>query len=424
MEKQKGMLQSIVEIFILLKRNIFHIAYFLLTGIVIGFIYANWVMDINYQSVGKVEIRQTTNETQLIQITNAIKSEDFYEVVVDKLADEDHDTLPNGNPITTAYISSGITATYVVNNPLITVTFDSEYQELTLLTLNTIVDEFVVYGNTNLTVVNNNLHVYQNAEVATKTGLSNTMIYGLSVVLGVAFGAVVVIVTDYSSGKVLFASDLEMSGFRVYSLTKVKVKKNDELASQKALTHNILTLQNNLESHIQDRFLKTVAFSTFGRSSNVDDLIDLVAKTYALNDQKTLIVDLDLVKPDLHEKYEVENKVTIVDIAEQGLESVKFKKLQNSLYFLGGKEVTYPSKFFKSDEFRKAISTISKDFDIVLFRLSRVEEDMTNLNALDQFDFLVMNVTINRTSKKKLNEYLSVIENHKYQNVVINTFEK
>ncbi|MDY0277849.1 MAG: hypothetical protein RBQ97_07170, partial [Acholeplasma sp.] len=244
------------------------------------------------------------------------------------------------------------------------------------------------------------------------------------VVLGVAFGAVVVIVTDYSSGKVLFASDLEMSGFRVYSLTKVKVKRNDELASKKALTHNILTLQNNLESHIQDRFLKTVAFSTFGRSNDVDDLIDLVAKTYALNDQKTLIVDLDLVKPDLHEKYEVENKVTIVDIAEQGLENVKFKKLQNRLYFLGGKEVTYPSKFFKSEEFRKAISTISKDFDIVLFRLSRVEEDMTNLNALDQFDFLVMNVTINRTSKKKLNEYLSVIENHQYQNVVINTFEK
>ena len=185
-----------------------------------------------------------------------------------------------------------------------------------------------------------------------------------------------------------------------------------------------MTLQNNLESHIQDRFLKTIAFSTFGKTSHVDDLIDLVAKTYALNEQKTLIVDLDLVKPDLHELYEVENKITIVDVAEQGLENVQYKELHNSLYFLGGKEVTYPSKFFKSDEFRKAISTISKDFDIVLFRLSRVEEDMTNLNALDQFDFLVMNVTINRTSKKKLNEYLSVIENRKYQNVVINIFDK
>jgi len=161
------MLQSIVEIFILLKRSVFHIAYFLLTGIVIGFIYGNWVMDINYQSAGKVEFRQTANEAQLIQITNAIKSEMFYEIVVDKLADENYDTLPNGNPITTAYISRGLNATYVVNNPLITVTFHSEYQELTLLTLNTIIDEFVVYGNANLTVVNNNLHVYQNAEVAT-----------------------------------------------------------------------------------------------------------------------------------------------------------------------------------------------------------------------------------------------------------------
>jgi len=423
MENQKSLIQSVIEMFILLKRNIFHILYFLFTGIVIGVIYANWVMDVNYQSVGKIEIRQTANEAQLVQIVTMLESKPFLETVATALNEKGFDDLPDGSPLTSSYIEQGIDATYVINSPIITVKFNSSYQELTLETINVVIDEFVEYGNANLPVVNNKLFVYELSAVAAKTGLSTTMIYGLAVALGITFGAVVVVLTDYSSGKVLFGSDLEAFGFRVYNITKVKAKKNDELEIEKGLTNNVLTLQNNLESNIWDRNLQTLAFVYFNKDDKTNDLLDLVAKTYALNEQKTLIIDLDLVSPNLHDNYEVENKVTIVDVVEKGLEEISYKKLQNSLYFLGGKEVTYPSKFFKSDELRKSLDFIKKDFDIVIFKLSCVQDDFTNLNALDQFDFVLLNVFVNKTSKKKVNEYVSVVKKHEYENVVFNIFD-
>ncbi len=424
MEDQKSLRESVKEIFILLKRNIFHIGYFLVTGLVIGAIYANWVMETTYSSTGSLEIRQTANEAQLIQITNAMTSGEFIDEVVLKLGEEGYAMLPDGNPLTATFIETGLKTSYTVNNPIITVTFESEYQALTLLSLNTIIDEFVVYGNENLSVVNNNLYVYENAEVAVKTGLSNTMIYGLSIVLGLLFGVAVVLITDYSSGQILFVSDLDQFGFRTYQLTKIKTKTRDELERVKQLNQNILTMQNYMESKIENRFLKTIAVSSFKKSKHVDQLIEAIAKTYAQNDQKTLIVDLDFVKADLNEYFEVDAKENIVDIAEQNLDHFVFKKLQNDLYFLPAKEVTYPSKFYKSEAFRSAVERVSKDFDVVIFRLSQVEDDMTSLNALSLFDFLVTNVVINKTSKKKLKEYMSVINHHQYQNVVINAFDK
>ena len=421
MENQKSIAQYIKEIFILLKRNVFHLVYFIVTGLVIGVVYAYWIQDNNYTSTGKLIITQSITDAQRETIVTSLMSIEFTDLVATELNAE-YATLPNGNALTGAYVASGINASYTSNSPSIVVTFSSPYQALTLETLNTILDEFVSYSNAKFTFVNSTLNVSERSTVATSNGYSPLVIFPVAILLGLFVGGAVVVFTDYRTGKILFSTDVEGLGYRVYSLTKVDKFKGQEVKKNQANT-KIINLQNYLESNIPNRFLKTIAFSSFSSTIGNDELLDKVARTYADNGQKTLIIDLDLIKPNLNAKYNFSQKLNIVDLVESEEEELKFELIQDNLSFLAGKEITYPGRFFKSDKFKVVIDKLAKEFDIILFRLSQVDDDITNLGALDKFDFIVTSVVVNKTAKDKLGAYLETIKKNKYENVVINTFE-
>lgn len=421
MENQKSIAQYVKEIFILLKRNVFHLAYFVVTGLVIGVIYANWIQDNNYTSTGKLIVTQTITDAQRETIVTHLKSEEFADLVAIELNTE-YVTLPNGSALTGTYVSSGVNASYTTNSPSIIVTFSSPYQALTLETLNTILDEFVTYGNTKLAFVNNTISVSERSLAATSNGYSPLVIYPVAILLGLLVGGVVVVFIDYRTGKILFSTDVEGLGYRVYSLTKVN-KLKGQGNNNNQVEAKIINLQNYLESNIPDRFLKTIAFSSFNSTISNDDLLDKVARTYANNGQRTLIIDLDLVKPTLNAKYNFSQQINVVDLMENEETEPSFETIQDNLCFLAGKEVTYPGRFLKSEKFKSSIDRVTSKFDIVLFRLSQVEDDITNLGALDKFDFIVTSVVVDKTSKNKLFAYLDTIKKNKYENIVINTFE-
>jgi hypothetical protein len=422
MDTQKSIVQTIKETLIIIKRNIFHLAYFVLTALVIGFIYATWMQDNNYTATGSVIITQTITDAQRETIVTSIHSSEFAELVATEL-NQEYTTLPNGKALDSTYVSAGISASYTTNSPTIVITFSSPFQDLTLETVNTAIDQFVTYGNTKHTFVNNTIRVSSTATAATFNGQSPLVIYGAALVLGIAIGSAVIVYTDFRSGKILFVSDLENYGYRAYEIKKVKSSKDKTELSTNQITDNILNLQNNLESNIIGRYLKTIAFVSFDYSTGNDDFIDLMAKTYAANNQKTLIVDLDLIKPTLSAKYGFSNKNNIVDISEQEEKQITYEQIEPNLFFLAAKEINYTSRFFKGDKFKTTIDLITKDFDIVLFRLSLVEDDMTSLGALDKFDFVVASVVINKTSKNKIRRYLESIKKYNYDNIVFNALD-
>ena len=421
MKQEKSISQYITEIIILIKRNIFHLVYFVVIGLVIGVVYANWIQDNNYTSSGKLIITQTITDAQRENVVATLRSEEFVQLVATEL-NTTHATLPNGSALTASYVANGISGTYTTNSPTIVVNFSSPYQALTLETINIILNEFVDYGNTKLTFVNSTIRVSESATEAVSNGYNHFLIYGAAIVLGLVLGGGIVVFTDYKSGKILFATDVEDLGYRVYSLNKVKGDPK-KTATKEQLVKNVIQLQNNLESNIRDRFIKTIAFSSFTSTTKNDELIDLVAKTYAENGQRTVIVDLDLANPNLNGKYNFSSKNNIVDFVESEKFELKFDEIQKDLYFISGKEINYPSKFFKSDKFRQVIDEIGKEFEIIIFRLSKVDDDATSLSALDKFDFLVTSVMVDKTSKTKLVNYLESIKKISYENVVINTFE-
>ena len=422
----KPLAQSLIEILIILKRNIFHVLYFALTGLIIGFIYSTWVMDTNYKSQGKIELRiSSLTQANLERLTLEMQSTNVMDLVVAELIELDYTTLPNGKEMTPSFIASGLEIAYTVNSPTISVDFNSPYQSFTSITLETYLDVFVEYGNTSPTIsfANGFLAVSQDATTAVSTNMNSLTLYLISLVLGVLIGSGVVVSTDYLSGKILFASDLELLGYRTYSLTSTKKIRGDITSKEERVEKNIINLQNNLESNIFDRFIKTIAYAPYRHNSKSEDLLEQIAKMYAGHGYKTIIVDLDLSRPHLDDKYAIKGNNNIVDFDPNTHTFDQYSKVQDNLYILPSKEVLYPAKFFKSEEFEASISKIKDEFDIVLFRLAAISDDTTSINALDQFDFLVVNVFLNHTSKKKLVVYLEKIKQLKYENIVINTFE-
>lgn len=422
MDTRKNIAQIIRETLVLIKRNIYHLLYFVVIGLVISFIYATWMQDNNYTATGNIVITQTITDIQRETIVNSIKSSEFAELVATEL-NKEYATLPNGKVLDSTYISTGINASYSTNSPTIEINFSSPFQDLTLDTVNIAIEQFVTYGNTKHAFVNNTIRVSSIAEVASFNGQSPLVIYGAALVLGLVIGSAVIIYTDFRSGKILFVSDLENYGYRAYEIKKVKSSKDKTEQSTNQITDNILNLQNNLESNIIGRYLKTIAFVSFDYSTGNDDFIDLMAKTYAANNQKTLMVDLDLIKPTLSAKYGFSNKNNIVDISEQEEKQITYEQIEPNLFFLAAKEINYTSRFFKGDKFKTTIDLIAKDFDIVLFRLSLVQDDMTSLGALDKFDFVVASVVINKTSKNKIRRYLDSIKKYNYDNIVFNALD-
>lgn len=398
-------------------KNLFSIFYFLIVGLVLGIIYVSTMMTPEYTASGTVSMRTSANATVLNTITEIAKSTNVAEMALLSL-EEDGATLDNGEAITIDYIRSGISATYLSTSLNVTINFVSNEQDSSIKIVNSVLDATVSYANTNYTVIGNNLILGEYASSVVYSGQSKTLIITVAVLLGGILGLGIGLISDLLSGKFLFASDVYSLGLPSFHfLTK---KSEDE----KTRISNIIRLQNSIESKFIDKTLKTIGFVSLDLKSNVDGLIKNIGIQYASSNLRTLIIDLDMEMPTIHNLFNISCDVNISEIVENKyFQKPAYKKVAENLFVIPAKKHEYPTRVIKHANFEKLLDFIRNDFDIVLFKFSSYESNDSSLISPLFLDCLIVNVLINVSKKKQLISFINNLFVHNFENTFVNICE-
>jgi polysaccharide biosynthesis transport protein len=155
-----------------------------------------------------------------------------------------------------------------------------------------------------------------------------------------------------------------------------------------------------------------------------------LASSYALADNKTLLLECDLRKPRIHSVMDVEKRPGLVDYLANkvGLEDIIRKtKNDNLFYITSGSIPPNPAEILESKLFRKFLQEIRSKFDIIIIdsppivavidaeTLARLVDGTILVVSSDKTETAVMNDAVALINKDKVPFLGTVLNNFRYK---------
>jgi len=409
---------TLMDLWMMVKRNIYSIIYFTVLGLVLGLVYTNIIVTPEYTATGTMAMRVSTNTTVLNTITEIARSNAVADLVVTSL-DEDGVTKPNGNPIIASDITAGVTATYTSTSLIVTVSYKTEYTEIAVPVVNAVIDATISYGNANYTVLGNNLILQSYSTTSTYTGPSSTLYLAIFVMLGAVVGAGLGIFTDIIEDRIHYVGEIQSSGLNAFSVayrenkTKPRHKEGTPLTAAdldivdaddygSPYFKDVLKLQNDIENFTAEKQVKTIGFTATKEYQSPLSLLVSMAHVYAKEHQKVLVLDFDFDAPKLHEVFGLANNSNIVSyyLSYKPKEDF-FLKVAPKLVLLPGMASAIGSKIIKSDRIKKLIEEARKEFDYVLINCPPTLNDNAILATAPLLDGVLVAGKFQITKKKE-----------------------
>jgi len=166
------------------------------------------------------------------------------------------------------------------------------------------------------------------------------------------------------------------------------------------------TIRTNIQFSMVDKQLKTLVCTSSIPEEGKTTTISNLAMTLAQQGQKILLVDADLRKPTIHQLMELKNKNGLTNLLTKKVtpDSAVLKPSKKlNLYILpSGPIPPNPSELLGSKKMKDLVSTLSEEYDLILFDTPPVlaVADAQILSGL--CDGVVLVIRSHRTEKKNL----------------------
>jgi len=200
------------------------------------------------------------------------------------------------------------------------------------------------------------------------------------------------------------------------SATKIKPVANGKLARTNPFLDAFSSLYTNL------RFLHTGSVNSLVVSSvepgDGKTIVALnLAQTAASMGQRVLLIDANLLAPQIHNLVDVSNQRGLVDVLKQKMslqDVIQKSPLDNNLSILpAGAVQPGATKLFASIEMQRLIDQLRGMFDLIIFDSPAVE-GLTDLNFLvDKTDGFLMVVGVNKTKRSTFNKVLDSLKTYR-----------
>lgn len=157
-----------------------------------------------------------------------------------------------------------------------------------------------------------------------------------------------------------------------------------------------LSLHSNLRLHDESKNAKVLLVTSTTPSEGKSFVTSNLALTFAAHGERTIIVDCDLRKPNVHRSFGVENMKGVIDYCVSGasLDSVVVKDHQQNFDILpSGGRAKNPTQILNGPEFEKLIAELRTRYDRVLVDtppLAAVSDAMVILPLVDGSLFTIM----------------------------------
>lgn len=398
-------------------KNTFSIVYFVIVGILLSFVYTNFLVKPNYTASGNIENIGGVSYTLMPRIVTIVTEPETLDRVVNFLEIAEDD-----KPAKKSEIKSNLTvANYNSTTMKINVSYRGSNSEDVVLVLNTVIDQTVARYIEENTAAEGKI-IKQNTPITAKSaGLSNNIIYIGFIAIGAIFGVVIGVGTELLKRKLYFENDVKEYELP-YNFINLNRKKKDTtpILESQAFIDGLVVLQDRLEGSARRSRTNVIGVVNLGYET-YNALPGLLADNTSAVGLKTLIIDLDFEYPSVHNLYKIEKSEGITDILQN--KDVKPLQVNDNLFVITTKEYAYPARFLKDERLKELIRTLANEFDYIFINVPVNDYYASLLFNFDLIDMLLINTSIEGTKMKKLDLYIENIEIENRNKLFLNTID-
>ncbi len=368
-------------------------------GLAYGYTQSDLMDQGTYQSSGSVAYKVSTNATILNTVTEIVRSSAVAELAASALEAE-LITLDNGDAITPTLIRSTLTASTTTNSLRITITFTHPEEAIVVPIINAVIDATIFDGNTNYTVIANNLVLGEYASATTFDGPSSLLYLAIGALLGLMVGGAVGVLWDAFKGTIFSATDLKELGvssrllkvlvLRPLNLSLLKARfaaldqrqrdQKDVIEKSTTLQESLQNLQNNLESIRPNPSDPLMTFVSSAKPLTELPLFSYVfAQQSALRGVKTLLIEADLKATPLTKLL---TSLQLLTDKKKAKDDFSVVSLSPNLDVVLGLPKAVPAPHLRSEAMKQFIEASKKTYGQIVFSSPALLPDQSALSVL------------------------------------------
>ncbi len=241
----------------------------------------------------------------------------------------------------------------------------------------------------------------------------------LSAILGLLFGLIYALVSQYFAKKITVPSEVEELTKKPYlgTIPYIKDKKlyNDLFVAKEPnsiASQMMWSLRDRVDGFNQEKKSKVIALTSMVKGEGKTTVAANLAICLGMGDKKTVLLSLDLRLPEIHLKFGLDNKI--------GLSSVLFNKKELSqvtyrsnefknLYVIpSGPKVSNPMQIINSDHIDKMLDELREMYDYIVIDLPPAGVAAEGVFLMKKAD-LVISVLKSNYSEKSFVTYMENI---------------
>lgn len=282
-------------------------------------------------------------------------------------------------------------------------------------------------------IPDNKIIDYANEETKQMVSPKYSLNYTIALIVGFAFPLIIIVLLDFFNNKVQDISELEnKTNLPVIGVIGHNYKKENFVIYKEPkslISESFRILRSNLNYLLINKELKCFTISvTSSISEEGKTFISLnIASSFALLGKKTLLINMDLRRPKLHEYLGISNKTGLSNFIIEGktIEEIIIKTHQENLYFLpSGPVPPNPAEYIESKRVKDIIEKLKSEFEVIIFDtppLALVTDPFLLSKYCDVYLFIIRHNYTNKNVYHFLNGIKKQLSNKLY--LVINDFK-
>lgn len=140
--------------------------------------------------------------------------------------------------------------------------------------------------------------------------------------------------------------------------------------SKSPITERYRSIRTNLEYAQIDKKFQRIVITSANPSEGKSTTISNLAVTYAQQGKRTILIDADLRKPNLHKIFGVQNTNGLTDVLMKKLDTRdaarEIRGIDGLFLMSAGFTPVHPAELLASHAMHQLINDLSKDYDIIL----------------------------------------------------------
>ena len=383
----------------------------------------------SYIATGSISHNQNVNTLIQNIIIEAITSTEFAEGVALQLV-EDGIESTEGSLLSSESIKNSLTAVSVPNSLRINVSFSYQDETISVLLLNDIIDQAIIYANSTYDILGNGVVLSEYATTSTLEGLSSTQYIGIGSLIGFILGGIIGVIfhaLKYTIYSVQDVKEFEISSFNLKMKIKAPLaldsllniiglgkKINFEREQNKLILQGLVasssftTIQNNLES---TRNKPDEPLTTLMVTPNPNSSLTMVAFAYARQSstqgRKTILIDFDLKDVPFTKylaKYQIETKKKV-----SSKEGVTFLSLEENLDLYLPLQDIIPAKVIRDQNTQDIITQVKKKYDHIIILGPSLLPDNSNISILSYVNSALIVLKSSKSTTMELFRSINIL---------------